>query len=126
VRDLNHTYRHHDALHEGDFAPEGFEWIDANDAPNSVLSYVRKCRTPADDIVVVCNCTPMPRESYRIGVPHGGRWREVLNSDAEHYGGSGVGNLGGVEALPEGFHGRPHSIELTLPPLGFIMLQAEK
>jgi 1,4-alpha-glucan branching enzyme len=126
VRDLNHTYRQYGALHEGDFAADGFEWIDANDAPNSVLSYVRKCRAPADDIVVVCNCTPVPRESYRIGVPHGGRWREILNSDAEHYGGSGVGNLGGVDALAEGFHGRPHSIELTLPPLGIIMLQAEK
>jgi len=126
VRDLNFAYRDNAALHEADFTPDGFEWIDANDAPNSVLSYLRKSRTVGHEIVVALNCTPIPREDYRIGVPHGGHWREVLNSDAAYYGGSGVGNLGGVDASAEPAHGREHSIALTLPPLGFVMLQAER
>ncbi|MGQ0560741.1 MAG: 1,4-alpha-glucan branching protein GlgB [Gemmatimonadota bacterium] len=126
VRDLNHAYRRLPALHETDFAHDGFEWIDANDAPNSVLSFMRKCRTAGHEIIVVCNCTPVPREQYRVGVPHGGRWREILNSDAGDYGGSGVGNLGGVESKPQAFHGRDSSIVLTLPPLATVLLMSER
>jgi len=122
VRDLNHAYRGHAALHENDFASAGFEWIDANDSVNSVLSFVRKGRTTAGDIVVVCNCTPIPRVAYQVGVPHGGWWQELLNSDAEDYGGSGAGNLGGVEATTTSCHGREYSLSLTLPPLGCVML----
>lgn len=123
VRDLNHTYRKVAALHELDFSPQGFEWIDANDSANSVLSFVRKSSSPGAEIVVVCNCTPVPRSDYRIGVPHGGWWQEILNSDAAEYGGSGVGNLGGVEASTHARHGREHSVVLTLPPLATVMLQ---
>jgi 1,4-alpha-glucan branching enzyme len=123
VRDLNRTYRSQPALYESDFTPAGFEWIDSNDNANSVLSFVRKGRTPATDIVVVCNFTPVPRLDYQVGVSHGGWWREVLNSDGAEYGGSGMGNLGGVEAASVAFHGREHSALLTLPPLAIIMLQ---
>jgi 1,4-alpha-glucan branching enzyme len=126
VRDLNFAYRDYAPLHEADFGPEGFEWIDANDALNSVLSFMRKSRTPGHEIVVVMNCTPLPRDGYRVGVPHGCNWREILNSDAADYGGSGVGNLGIVESSAEPAHGREHSIALTLPPLGVVMLQAER
>lgn len=126
VKDLNRAYRSIAALHETDFLPEGFEWIDANDAPNSVLAFLRRCRSGGGDVVVVCNCTPVPRTPYRVGVPHGGRWTEILNSDAGIYGGSGMGNLGFADAAPISFHGREHSIELTLPPLATVMLQAGK
>lgn len=126
VRDLNHLYKDTPTLHELDFSPEGFEWIDANDNANSVLSFIRKCKTPGHEIVVVMNCTPLIREEYRVGVPHGGSWREVLNSDAESYGGSGVGNMGVVEADAAECHGREHSLSLTLPPLGVVFLQAEQ
>ena len=125
VKDLNAAYRSEGALHELDFLPEGFEWIDANDNANSVLSYIRKCRTPGDEVVVVMNCTPMPRPHYRIGVPHGGNWRELLNSDAAEYGGSGLGNLGRVLSTDTPHHGRPNSILLTLPPLGLVVLRGE-
>jgi 1,4-alpha-glucan branching enzyme len=125
VRDLNKIYRDHASLHELDFSPDGFEWIDANDSANCVLSFLRKSRTARSEVVVVCNCTTLPRMNYRVGVPHGGRWREVLNSDASEYGGSGMGNLGGVEATAKTYHGREHSLVLTLPPLGVIMLQAD-
>jgi 1,4-alpha-glucan branching enzyme len=125
VRDLNALYRRENALHELDFSPEGFEWIDANDNANSVLSYIRRCRSSGGEVVVVCNCTPTPRGGYQVGVPGAGRWREVLNSDAVEYGGSGLGNLGGVLASDQPFHGRPHSIVLTLPPLSVIMLRED-
>ena len=123
VRDLNHAYRSQVALHEHDFSPHGFEWIDANDNANSVLSFMRKGRIPGEEIVVICNCTPMPRLNYRIGVPHGGWWRELLNSDGTEYGGSGMGNLGGVEATTRPYHGREHSLVLTLPPLATVLLR---
>ena len=126
VRDLNKTYRSEGALHELDFSVEGFEWIDANDNANSVLSYMRRCRTDGEEVVVVCNCTPAPRPDYRIGVPHGGTWTELLNSDAAEYGGSGVGNMGRVLATDEPSHGRPTSIVLTLPPLAIVVLRGER
>ncbi len=126
VEDLNRFYRSEKALHQLDFHPAGFEWIDCNDSQNSVLSLIRKGRSENDTLVIVCNFTPVPRLNYRVGVPRGGYWREVLNSDAEYYGGSGHGNLGGLEASPIPFHGRPCSLNLTVPPLGAIFLKVGK
>ncbi len=117
VRDLNRLLRAEPALHLGDFDPAGFEWVDCRDAEASTLSLLRKGARPEDDLLVVLNFTPIPRANYRVGVPRGGYWEEVLNSDAEVYGGSGRGNLGGVEAAPVGAHGRHHSLVVTLPPL---------
>ncbi|MDP3841110.1 MAG: 1,4-alpha-glucan branching protein GlgB [Oxalobacteraceae bacterium] len=117
VQDLNHFYRSESAFHALDFSADGFEWIDCSDAQHSVMSFLRKGLNPQDSVLVVCNCTPVPRHNYRVGVPHGGFWRELLNSDAAPYGGSGQGNLGGVEAAPIAAHGRSHSLMLTLPPL---------
>ncbi|HTT36134.1 MAG TPA: 1,4-alpha-glucan branching protein GlgB [Burkholderiales bacterium] len=123
VRDLNRFYRGEPALFELDFSPEGFEWIDCNDADNSVVSFLRKGHRHDDVVLVVCNFTPVLRESYAIGVPRGGYWRECLNSDATPYGGGGQGNLGGVEAAPVPSHGRQHSLKLRLPPLSALMLK---
>ena len=117
VKDLNHLYRREPALHELDFDPAGFEWVDFRDAEKSIISFLRRGRR-GPPLLVVCNFTPVPRYGYRIGVPAGGYWREVLNSDAREYGGSGQGNLGGVWADPIPWHGRPFSLSLTLPPLG--------
>jgi 1,4-alpha-glucan branching enzyme len=123
VRDLNRFYRDQPALYEVDFSPEGFEWIDANDWESSVIAFLRKPRTRGREVLVICNFTPVARENYRVGVPRGGFWRECLNSDAHEYGGSGQGNLGGVEAAPLPAHGRFHSLTLRLPPLGVVYLQ---
>jgi len=121
VRDLNQFYRAQRALYATDFSHEGFEWIDASDALNSVLSYVR--RSDRDhQLLVVGNFTPVPRHAYRVGVPRSGFWAELLNSDSEVYGGSGMGNLGGVAAEPLPAHGRKYSLNLTLPPLAIIVL----
>ena len=117
VADINHLYRERPALHELDCDPGGFEWVDANDAEGSVLTFLRKGRRPEDVVLVVCNFTPMVRENYRVGVPVGGSWREVVNSDAEVYGGSGQGNLGGSDSVPVPMHGRLRSLTLRLPPL---------
>jgi 1,4-alpha-glucan branching enzyme len=125
VGTLNRFYAGERALNELDCDPAGFEWIDANDSDESVLSFLRKAKTNKDLIVVVCNFTPLPRQNYRVGVPRGGFWREILNSDAEEHGGSGHGNLGGVEASPVGFHARPFSVNLTLPPLGAVFLKSD-
>jgi 1,4-alpha-glucan branching enzyme len=108
-------------LHELDVDPAGFEWIDANDADQSVLSFERRDRE-GNRIVVVLNCTPLVRRNYRIGVDRPGLWTELLNTDAPAFGGSGQGNLGGVEAAPVPSHGRPFSLNLTLPPLAAIFL----
>jgi 1,4-alpha-glucan branching enzyme len=122
LRDLNACYKSRPALHGRDFGNEGFEWIDSRDSDLSVVSYLR--RGPhGETLLVVVNATPMVRESYRIGVPVGGRWREVLNSDAPEYGGSGQGNGGGAQADDQPSHGRPHSLLLTLPPLGVLFLE---
>ena len=123
VQDLNRLYRTEGALFESDADSHGFEWIDGNDRQRSVFSFLRRGKTPNDELVVVCNFTPVPREGYRIGVPHDGYWKEVLNSDAKLYGGSGVGNLGGLKAQPEPSHDRPHSLNLTLPPLGCLIFK---
>ena len=117
VQDLNWLYRNEPALHELDCDPGGFEWIDCDDADSSVVSLIRKGKSSAAVILVLCNFTPVPRYSYRVGAPRGGRWQEVLNSDAAEYGGGNMGNLGGVDAAPVGLHGRPYSLTLTLPPL---------
>ncbi|NQU10091.1 alpha amylase C-terminal domain-containing protein, partial [bacterium] len=117
LADLNRVYRAHGALHQVDFTPDGFEWVDCNDAESSVISLLRKPQTGAELVLVVCNFTPSARRGYRLGVPRGGFWRELLNSDAAQYGGSGQGNLGGFEAESVPMHGRPFSLNLTLPPL---------
>jgi 1,4-alpha-glucan branching enzyme len=124
VQDLNRLLRSEPALYELDFEPAGFEWVDPNDWEQSVLSYLRKGRDPNELLLVVGNFTPVPRHHYRLGVPRAGRWREILNSDAELYGGSGLGNLGGVEAVPLPSHGHPYSLTLTLPPLAVIVFKA--
>jgi 1,4-alpha-glucan branching enzyme len=125
VEDLNRLYRQEAALHQLDCDPSGFEWVDCNDAENSVLSLLRKSRSDREVMLVVCNFTPVPRLNYRLGVPRDGFWRECLNSDAPTYWGRGFGNLGGVEAAPLPAHGRPHSVTLTLPPLGAVFLKSE-
>jgi 1,4-alpha-glucan branching enzyme len=117
LRDLNWFYRTEAALHELDCDPAGFEWIDCSDADSSVVSLLRKGKSSATLVLAVCNFTPVPRHHYRIGAPRGGFWREVLNSDAAEYGGSGIGNHGGVNATTHPIHGRPYSLALTLPPL---------
>jgi 1,4-alpha-glucan branching enzyme len=124
VGDLNRTCRAEGALHDRDFSPSGFEWIDHGDAGASVLSFIRRGNN-GSVLAVVCNFTPVVRYGYRLGVPQGGFWRELLNSDAEHYGGSGQGNLGGLEAEARPTHGRTHSLSLVLPPLGVLVMKPE-
>ena len=125
VQDLNRLYRAQPALHQVDFEPAGFQWIDCNDWEHSLISFVRRARDAEDFVVVVCNFTPVIRAGYRIGVPRGGWYRELLNTDAEVYGGTNVGNAGGVpaEAIPQ--HGHAHSLRLTLPPLAALVLKPE-
>ena len=125
VADLNALYRREPGLHRRDTGSGGFEWVDANDSQASVVSFLRIGASPEDTILVVCNFTPIPRENYLVGVPEGGFWRELLNSDAGTYGGSGRGNLGGVEALPVGVHARPRSLNLHLPPLSIMLFKRE-
>jgi len=122
--DLNHFYRSEPALYDLDCDPAGFEWIDCDDAESSTLTLIRKGKSSSDFILVACNFTPVPRANYQAGVPRGGFWREVLNSDARDYGGSGIGNLGGVEASPVWVHGRPHSLTVTLPPLAAVFFKS--
>jgi 1,4-alpha-glucan branching enzyme len=117
VQDLNRLYRREPALHEMDCDPAGFEWIDCDDADSSVVTLIRKGKSNATMILVLCNFTPVPRYSYRLGSPRGGYWQEILNSDAGEYGGSNMGNLGGVETVPIPLHARPYSLTITLPPL---------
>jgi 1,4-alpha-glucan branching enzyme len=120
VRDLNRLYIEKPALHEADADASGFEWIVGDDADNSVFAWLR--RGGGDTVLVVANLTPEPRYAYRIGVIAAGEWRELLNTDASVYGGSGVGNGGHVAAEPVGTHGRAHSLSLILPPLGVLVL----
>ncbi len=126
VRDLNRLYRVERALHEVDFEWTGFEWIDFNDADNSVVSFLRRARNRDDYVVVVSNFTPVPRHGYRVGVPEACFYREVLNSDAAEYGGSGVSNTPGREAFAQRWHTQSCSLELTLPPLGVVILKPER
>jgi 1,4-alpha-glucan branching enzyme len=124
VADLNRVYRENPALHAKDFQVDGFRWINRGDWEASVLSFLRQDGANAP-VLVVCNFTPVPRHNYRVGVPRGGRWREVLNSDAEYYGGSGMGNQGGVEAQPMPYADLHHSLTLTLPPLAVLFFKPE-
>jgi 1,4-alpha-glucan branching enzyme len=123
LEDLNRLYRNEPALHEIDFSHTGFEWIDCCDVEAAVISFLRKGKKPDDVLVAVLNFTPVPRYNYRVGVPQRGYWREVFNSDAREYGGSGHGNFGGFEAIPIPSHGRLYSLTLTLPPLGAVFFK---
>ena len=125
VRDLNHFYRNQPALYEVDFNEEGFRWINANDADASVYSYIRYAEDKSDFLVIVLNFTPIVREGYRLGVPEEGYYQEVLNSDAEQYGGSNVGNMGGVQSEAIDTNGLPHSLSLRLPPFGILILKKQ-
>ena len=123
VEQLNRLYSNETAMHWFDNDSRGFEWIDCNDAPMSVVSLLRKGKSEDDCILVACNFTPVPRVGYMVGVPSGGYWKELLNSDAKEYGGSGMGNMGGAEALGFSTHGRPFTLRLTLPPLAALFLK---
>jgi 1,4-alpha-glucan branching enzyme len=123
VGELNRLYRSEPCLYELDPDPAGFEWIAADDVENSVYAFMRKGRGAGDSMLMVFNCTPVPRLNYRLGVPREGVWTEVLNSDAEAFGGSNHGNVGAVESTPVPSHGRPFSLNLTLPPLGALFLK---
>jgi 1,4-alpha-glucan branching enzyme len=123
VEDLNKAYRDIPALHELDMSPDGFEWVDCCDTENSIVTLLRKSKSRPDEMMVIAlNFTPLPRHNYQIGLPRRGHWREVLNSDAPLYGGSGQGNMGGVDAAPIPLHGRRWSAHITLPPLGAVFL----
>ena len=123
VRDLNALHRAEPALHVFDAEPRGSEWIDASDAEGGTLCFLRRGPSERDVVVVALNLTPMPHERFRIGLPGEGPWHEALNSDAEVYGGSGMGNLGSVEAEPTPWHGRPHSARIVLPPLSCLFFR---
>jgi 1,4-alpha-glucan branching enzyme len=124
VQHLHILYRGEPALYEDDFSGSGFEWVDCSDWESSIISFLRKSES-GRTVLFVCNFTPVPRHNYRIGVPSAGFWKEVLNSDAHEYGGSGQGNLGGAEASPVPFHGRYHSLSLVLPPLAMVAFAVE-
>jgi 1,4-alpha-glucan branching enzyme len=125
IRDLNTLYRGEPALYKMDYEPSGFEWVDCTDSQRSVVSFLRRGRQSVDTLLFVCNFTPVPRQNYRVGAPGGGYWREILNSDAPIYAGSGQGNMGGLTAAPLPIHGRPFSLNMTLPPLGVVILKPE-
>jgi 1,4-alpha-glucan branching enzyme len=125
IRDLNAAYRTLPALHELDVDPSGFEWVDCTDVDQSIVAWLRYGRDRTRPVLAACNLTPAPRSSYVLGVPQGGRWRERLNSDATPYGGSGDGNLGGVQADPEPAHGRSFHVRVRLPPLSVLVLEPE-
>jgi len=117
VHDLNQIYRQEPALYLHDFTASGFDWVTFDDADASVIAFLRKSGAGGNTLLVVCNLTPVPRRGYRLGVPHAGHWQELLNTDAADYGGSGIGNYGGVATDDTPAHGRPHSVCLSLPPL---------
>ncbi|SPW19361.1 1,4-alpha-glucan branching enzyme GlgB [Cronobacter sakazakii] len=124
VRDLNSTYRHHKALHELDFDPYGFEWLVVEDNQNSVFIFVRR-DSQGNEIIVASNFTPVVRHNYRFGINQPGEWREILNTDSQHYHGSNAGNGGKVRSEAIASHGRDNSLSLTLPPLATIWLVRE-
>jgi 1,4-alpha-glucan branching enzyme len=125
VRELNRLHRELPALHRHDGESQGFEWVDCQDSAQSVIAWLRRGDEADAWVLVACNFTPVGRDGYRFGVPHGGRWIERLNSDASDYGGAGVGNLGQVTAEPVPWHGRPYSVVLRVPPLGALVLVAD-
>jgi 1,4-alpha-glucan branching enzyme len=123
VRDLNRVYAEDAALHQVDYEAHGFQWIDCNDNENSVISLVRRARDPQNAVVAVFNWTPVVRTGYRMGVPDAGIYREVVNTDADVYGGSNVGNAGQLHSEPIPSHGFPQSVAITLPPLAGLILK---
>jgi 1,4-alpha-glucan branching enzyme len=123
VRDLNALYRREPALHTFDVDARGFEWIEGSDAEGGVLAFLRRGPGAADVVAVAINLTPTPHERYRVGLPSGGTWEELLNGDADRYGGSGLGNLGLVEAEAVPWHGRDHSARIVLPPLACVFFK---
>jgi 1,4-alpha-glucan branching enzyme len=125
LADLNHLHKNEPALHEFDFEPTGFEWIDPSDAATTTLSFLRKGREGENFLVIVCNFTPVLREQYRVGVPKPGFYREIFNSDSSHYQGRNVGNAGGVMAEAISWNGRPYSLRLRLPPLAALYFRYE-
>ncbi len=125
VRDLNTLYRGEPLLHTMDFNSAGFEWVDCKDFQRSIISFLRRGQNPNDQLLFVCNFTPVVRQNYRVGVPLEGYWKEILNSDAPLYGGCGQGNFGGLSTVPLPIHGRPFSLNMTLPPLGIVIFRPE-
>ena len=125
VRDLNALYRSVPGVAANDNRPEGFEWINHTYSDESILAFLRMGGTEADTLVAVGNYTPVLRENFRIGVPHGGYWQEVINTDAREYGGYGYGNFGGIDADKIVWDGRPYSIRLTLPPLSMCIFRLQ-
>jgi 1,4-alpha-glucan branching enzyme len=123
VSDLNNVYRNEPAMHELDFDRTGFEWVDFSDHEQSVISFIRQGSSTREVLLVVCNFTPLARHDYRVGVPAGGWWKELLNSDAQEYGGSGHGNFGGLNASAIPIHGKPFSLSIALPPLGILIFK---
>ena len=123
VGELNHVYRREVALHSLDFSTEGFSWVDSQNSDESVISFLRLGSNPGEKLLVVCNFTPVPRHNYTVGVPTGGTWEEIVNSDSQYYGGSGMGNFGHVDAAPIAAQGHFHSLNLTLPPLSVLIFK---
>jgi 1,4-alpha-glucan branching enzyme len=134
VRDLNRVYCQQSALWDNDFEPSGFSWIDCNDHEHSIIALMRQASRPAgqqaskptESVIAVVNFTPVPRRGYRVGVPQRGSYQELLNSDADVYGGSNIGNDGIVTAEAQPSHGHDFSLSLTVPPLGFLLLKPNK
>jgi 1,4-alpha-glucan branching enzyme len=126
VRDLNRFYKDEPALWEVDFTADGFRWVEPNDALHNIVAFERLSKDGARRLVCVANFSPVPREGYRLGLPQAGKWREILNTDSVLYGGSGVGNLGAVEAEDKPWHDRAASALVTVPPLGVVWLQPER
>jgi 1,4-alpha-glucan branching enzyme len=126
VADLNKLLRNEPALHEVDFEGSGFEWVDCHSRDDSRLVYIRKAKDPSDFVLVCCNFTPVVRYDFRVGVPRGGKYREIFNSDSQYYGGSNVGNQGLMEATEPGAHMRPFALNVTLPPLAVVVFKPEQ
>jgi len=126
VRDLNRLYRAEPALYELDYDPHGFRWLDANDVQRNIVAFMRLDTSGSRPVVCIANLSPVPRECYRVGLPRAGRWREALNTDSELYGGSNIGNSGGVEAEHAAWQGQPASAEVSLPPLAVLWLTPEQ
>ncbi len=126
VADLNHFYRREPAMHQVDFDAAGFEWIDCHNYADCILAYIRRAADPQDMLVVACNFTPVPRDDYRLGVPEGGWYDEVLNTDSAYYGGSNLGNDCGIMAEKSESHGRPFSLVMTLPPLATVVFKPRR
>ncbi len=123
IKDLNKVYRSEPALFALDFVPEGFQWVDLHNWEESIISFLRKSPNAKDQLLVICNLTPIPRENYKIGVDQKGEWKEILNSDSEYYGGSNMGNVGKVRTRPLPCYGRDYTLKLTLPPLAILILK---